>query len=856
MREFGLLPGRMVVESIINMFEKPVWSLSSEELFTATTTSAEGLSSDEAGRRLVQFGRNTLQSKKKSSAFGLFLNQFRSPIILILLFATALSAVLQDWADALIIFVIVVGSAVLSFVQEYNASSASEKLRSQISLRSSVVRDGQERSLPAEELTPGDIVLLSAGSLVPADGIVLETKDFMVNQAVLTGETFPVEKTPGVVPAETGLTGRSNMVFMGTNVRSGSARIVVVETGARTAFGQISARLVLRPPETEFERGIRQLGNLLTEFMLILVILIFGANVYFHKPVIDSLIFSIALAVGLTPQLLPAIININLSRGSQEMAKQGVIVRRLEAIENFGSMDVLCTDKTGTLTEGVVRLDGALDQAGEASTEVLRWAYLNACFQSGLANPLDEAILQQEVDIHGATKIDEIPYDFVRKRLSVVVEEEGKTYLATKGALENVLQACSRVDEAGTIFNLDEARLKQIHARLASWSEQGYRVLGVAVKEISPRTVGFHPKDESEMTFLGYLLFFDPPKPGVLKTIQELERLGVQLKIITGDNHLVAGHIAGAIGLPDATVLSAGEIDSLHDEALWQRAERTTIFAEVDPNQKERIILALKKTGHVVGYMGDGINDAPSLHSADVGISVQNAVDVAKEAADFVLLRQDLDVLRQGILLGRKNFANTMKYIFMATSANFGNMFSMAGASLFLPFLPMLPKQILLINFMTDLPEMTIAGDRVDDVMLEKPHRWNIAYIKRFMLFFGTLSSAFDFLTFALLLWGLHASQEQFHTGWFIESVLSASLVVYAVRTRLPFYRSKPSPTMMWMTALVGLTALALPYTPLAAPLGFQPLPPHILAAIGVVILLYFTSAELLKRWFFSHNPY
>ena len=751
------------------MSDKPVWSFSSEELFTATTSSAEGLSSDEAGRRLVQFGKNSLQTKKKSSAFGLFLNQFRSPIILILLFATVLSAVLQDWADALIIFVIVVGSAVLSFVQEYNASSASEKLRSQISLRSNVLRDGEERSLPAEELIPGDIVLLSAGSLVPADGIVLEAKDFMVNQAVLTGETFPVEKMPGVVPAETGMTGRSNMVFMGTNVRSGSARFVVVETGARTAFGQIAARLVLRPPETEFERGIRQLGNLLTEFMLILVILIFGANVYFHKPVIDSLIFSIALAVGLTPQLLPAIININLSKGSQEMAKQGVIVRRLEAIENFGSMDVLCTDKTGTLTEGVVRLDGALDQAGETSAVVLRWAYLNARFQTGLPNPLDEAILQQELDIHGAAKIDEIPYDFVRKRLSVVVEEDGKTYLATKGALENVLQACSRVDEAGKVSSLDEARLKQIHARLARWSEQGYRVLGVAVKEISPQTGGFHPKDEAEMTFLGYLLFFDPPKPGVLKAIQELERLGVQLKIITGDNHLVAAHIAGAIGLPDATVLSAGEIDGLHDEALWQRAEHTTIFAEVDPNQKERIILALKKTGHVVGYMGDGINDAPSLHSADVGISVQNAVDVAKEAADFVLLRQDLDVLRQGILLGRKNFANTMKYIFMATSANFGNMFSMAGASLFLPFLPMLPKQILLINFMTDLPEMTIAGDRVDEIMLEKPHRWNIAYIKRFMLFFGTLSSAFDFLTFALLLWGLHASQEQFHTGWFIE---------------------------------------------------------------------------------------
>jgi Mg2+-importing ATPase len=835
------------------MADKHPWSLSLEDLFTATKSSPAGLSSSEAARRIAQSGKNVLQAKKQASALSLFLNQFRSPIILILLFATGLSAVLRDWADAVIILLIVFGSALLSFFQEFNASNAAEKLRSQVSLRASVLRDGQMQSILAEDVATGDIVLLSAGSLIPADGITLETKDFFVSQAVLTGETFPVEKNPGTVASAASLVERTNMVFMGTNVRSGSARMLVVETGPRTSFGQIASRLALRPPETEFERGIRRLGNLLTEFMLVLVILIFALNVFFHKPVLDSLMFSIALAVGLTPQLLPAIININLSKGSQEMAKQGVIVRRMEAIENFGSMDMLCTDKTGTLTEGVVKLDATLDVQGKTSDQVHFWAYLNAHFQTGLPNPMDEAILQQPLEMGEVSKVDEIPYDFLRRRLSVVVQQDGKNFLVTKGALENVLEVCSSVLEAGEVSLLGERLLASIHQQYEAWSEKGYRVLGVAVKEVSIQADPFHPKDEVGLTFWGFLLFFDPPKAGVLETVKELEGLGVQLKIITGDNHLVAHHTAQAVGLLDASVLTGAQLDELHNEALWHTAEKTTIFAEVDPNQKERIILALKKSGHVVGYMGDGINDAPSLHSADVGISVQNAVDVAKDAADFVLLRQDLDVLKQGILLGRKNFANTLKYVFMATSANFGNMFSMAGASLFLPFLPMLPKQILLINFLTDLPEMAIAGDNVDQAFLKCPHRWNIGFIKRFMLVFGPLSSIFDFLTFGLLLWGVHAGQAEFHTGWLIESVLSASLVVFAVRTRLPFFHSRPSRSMLWMTALVGLVALTLPYSPLAGLLGLHPLPIKILLFIGLIILLYFTSAEVLKRWFFKH---
>ena len=831
----------------------PYWSMQTDQLFGGLHASANGLSQSEATEILKQTGPNQIHSRGRVTAFGLFLNQFKSPIVIILIFATIVSAFLQDWADAIIIFLIVLGSALLSFYQEFNASSAAEKLRAQVSLKTNVLRDGKTASIPTKEVVPGDVVLLSAGSLIPADGVVLEADDFFVNQAVLTGETFPVEKKPGAVTETASLPERTNAVFLGTNVRSGSAKVLIVETGLNTAFGQIADRLSLRPPETEFERGIKRLGYLLTEVMLPLVLGIFAFNVYFQKPVLDSLLFSIALAVGLTPQLLPAIININLSKGSQAMAERGVIVRRLESIENFGSMDILCTDKTGTLTQGVVQLDGALDMDGKPSAQVHMLAFINASMQSGLSNPLDEAIVQQSVaGLEEYSKVDEIPYDFIRKRLSVVVQRRDSIYLMiTKGALENVLSVCRRVKTPGGEAALGEVEQAGIRGRFEAWSEQGYRVLGIAVREVPPQEHSYPASEENDMAFAGFLLFMDPPKQGVQDTIVALENLGIKLKIITGDNHLVARHIGQVLGLENLKVMSSREMDNLRDEALWHAVEETTVFSEVDPNQKERIILALKKRGHVVGYMGDGINDAPSLHSADVGISVANAVDVAKEAADLVLLRQDLDVLLEGIVQGRKTFANTLKYVFMATSANFGNMFSVAGASLFLPFLPMLPKQILLINFLTDLPEMMIAGDNVDDVMIDKPRRWDIGFIRRFMMVFGPLSSLFDFATFAVLLWGVKAGATVFHTSWFIESVLSAGLVVFAIRTRLPFHHSRPSRAMLGMTALVIAITIALPYTPLAGLLGFTPLPISYLLAIVVIIALYFISAEITKRWFY-----
>lgn len=831
------------------------WAVPPEQLAENIQTSlTDGLKNELAENRIIEKKARHAGKRDHTTPLIIFCNQFKSPIVLILIFATVISAFLGDWTDALIILIIVFGSALLSFFQEYNANNTTEKLRSQIAIKSQVIRGGSRLTIPTDDVVPGDVVLLAAGSLIPADGPVLEARDFIVNQSALTGETFPVDKKPGIIPEETPLVDRTNTVFRGTSVVSGSARMLAVHTGAETAFGAIEGSLALRRPETEFERGIRQLGYLLSEIMFVLVLSILTINIFFHKPVIDSLLFSIALAVGLTPQLLPAIININLSKGSQAMAQRGVIIRRLESIENFGSMDILCTDKTGTLTIGVVELNDAVDAQGKTFDQVMLYAALNASLQTGMPNPLDTAILKKShPQIDAFTKVDEIPYDFTRKRLSVIVKTQASTMMITKGAFESVLAVCSSALLDGSITPIDQSMLSKLEDLYRQWSLQGYRILGIARKEINDSCVPCEPDDETNLIFCGFLMFFDPPKPGLDKTIQALDQLGVELKIITGDNHLVARHIADALQLGEVNILTGSELSAMSDQTLWNKVETTRIFAEVDPNQKERIILALKKRGHVVGYMGDGINDAPPLHSADVGISVDNAVDIAKSAADLVLLRQELDVLREGIELGRKTFANTLKYIFMATSANFGNMFSMAGASLLMPFLPMLPKQILLINFLTDLPEMTIASDNVDPVYIQRPHRWNIQFIRRFMMIFGPLSSAFDFATFGVLIWLVKSNEQVFHTGWLVESVLSASLVVFTIRSQLPIGRSRPSKFMMLATGLVILFVLVLPYTPLAAPLELVPLPSVTILILSGIILLYIICAEFTKRWFFKH---
>jgi P-type Mg2+ transporter len=858
MKPFSLFStGKSPHEATASGVPDSYWTLTADQLFTALDTTSNGIQPIDAAERLKKYGLNTLKEERKTTAVGLLLSQFRSPLVLILIFAAIVSAFLGEWTDAGIVLAVVLGSTMLGFTQEYRASNAVEKLRSQVTIKSKVLRGGKLEMLPSEQVVPGDVVMLSAGSLVPADGVVLETNDFFVNQAVLTGEAFPVEKTPGIVLAKASLVERTNCVFMGTSVRSGMAHVLVVQTGKSTVFGQIAEHLSLRPDQTEFERGIQSFGYLLTRVMLVMVVLVLTINILLAKPPIDSLLFALALAVGLAPELLPAIISITLAHGSQQMATRGVIVRRLNAIENFGSMDVLCTDKTGTLTEGVVRLDGALDPDGQLSPTVLDYTFLNSQYQTGINNPLDDAIgayaKQAELKANAEQKIDEIPYDFVRKCLSVVTaNSQGDRTLITKGALENILKLCIRIQVANESRPLDDKILMGIEQRYSDWSEKGFRVLGVAIRKLDNRADSYSNADEKEMVFIGFLLFFDPPKSDVQKTIVDLAKRGVQLKIITGDNEKVARHVAEAVRLPVVGLLTGKMLNDMPDEALWHAVERTTLFAEVDPNQKERIILALRKKKHVVGYMGDGINDAPALHAADVGISVDTAVDVAKDAADFVLLKQDLDILREGIDVGRVTFANTIKYILTTISANFGNMFSMAGASLLLPFLPLLAPQILLNNFLSDIPATTIASDNVDPEWVAKPRRWNTVFIRNYMMVFGLVSSIFDFLTFGILLFIFHASPDEFRTGWFVESLLTELVIALVVRTRRVFFRSRPGRLLLISTLIVIGITLVLPYVPINFLFGFVPLPAPLILTMLVLVALYVLVTEIAKKLFYS----
>ncbi len=824
----------------------------SPELLHQLQTTPQGLTSDEIQQRLLRYGSNLLKPKKKSDALTLLLAQFKSPIILILVFAAGLSLFLRDPMDATIILVIVLVSGFLGFWQERGAANAVEKLYAIVQIKATVVRNRDLEEVSTEEVVPGDIVFIKASDVIPGDCLLLESKDLFIDEAALTGETYPVEKSIGILPPETPLGQRTNSLFMGTHVVSGSAKAVVIRTGKETEFGKVSERLKLRPPETEFEHGVRRFGYLLMEITLVLVIAIFAINVYFARAVLDSFLFALALAVGLTPTLLPAIISINLAHGAKRMALNKVIVKRLASIENFGSMNVLCSDKTGTLTEGVVKLHSALNVDGHESEKVLLYAFLNASYETGFMNPIDEAIRKyRPFDLSGYQKQDEVPYDFIRKRLSLLISKGDTHLMVTKGALSNVLDVCSFAEIAGgRIVDIDTVR-GQVQQRFEEFSSKGFRTLGVAYKDVVSNTV-ITREQEADMTFLGFLILFDPPKPGIIETLRELKHLGVSLKIITGDNRLLAANVSQQVELLNPHILTGGDLHQMSDEALLKRVNEVDVFAEVEPNHKERIILALKKAGHVVGYMGDGINDASALHTADVGISMDSAVDVAKEAADIVLLEKDLEVLVQGVREGRMTFANTLKYVFMASSANFGNMFSMAGASLFLPFLPLLPKQILFTNLLTDFPEMTIATDSVDRELVEKPRRWNIQFIRNFMLTFGILSSVFDYLTFGVLLLILHATTDQFRTGWFLESVISASVTVLVVRTRKPFFRSKPGKYLLMATLLVVMVTILFPFTPLAELLGFQPLPMTILLVIGMIVVLYIIAAEITKRSFYK----
>lgn len=829
------------------------WHLSSREVLAKLCSNPdEGLTETEARMRLKLYGHNVLKTKKNLGTFKLLLSQLNTPLMYLLIFAASLSLLLYDNIDALIIFGIIFISAFLSFIQERGAVKAMEKLLKIVQIKADVIRNKIKNEISIEEIVPGDIVELNAGDVIPGDCYLLEAKDLCVDEATLTGETFYTEKQPGSVAYNTPIAKRTNVLFMGTHVVSGTAKVLVVLTCKNAEFGKISDRLTSRLPETEFEHGVRRFGYFLMEVTFLLLIVIFAFNIYLARPAVESILFALSLSVGLTPQLLPAIIAINLAHGAKKMAKNHVIVKKLASIENFGSMNILCADKTGTLTSGEIKLDKACDYAGKERDKVFFYAYLNAKFQSGYTNPIDKAITETQKDITDWSKLDEVPYDFIRKRLSILVGNQNSRLLITKGAFQPVIDICTHAEtELGTIIDIHQIH-DDLQKRFVDFSNEGYRVLGVAYRngdEISSLT----PENEKQMTFLGFLLFLDPIKKDILNTIEGLEKLGIELKIITGDNKLVAIHVAKLLGIPEKKVLTGLQLHHMSDRALFHQVGQKSIFAEIEPNQKERIILALRKAGNVVGFLGDGINDVTALHAADVSISVDSAADAAKEVANIVLMEKDLSALKEGVKAGRMTFANTLKYVFMASSANFGNMFSMAGASLFLSFLPLLPKQVLLTNLMTDLPEMTIATDRVDQEMVQKPLRWNIDFIRKFMLIFGLISSLFDYATFGVLLL-LNASVDEFRTAWFIESVVSATLIVLVIRTFKPFFTSVPSKYLLITVIGVVISTLFLPFTPFAHQFGFTILQSKFYLFIAIIVALYVLCVELAKMKFLKHT--
>ncbi|ABD68245.1 Magnesium-translocating P-type ATPase [Rhodoferax ferrireducens T118] len=820
-----------------------------------------GLTSLVAAARLRQYGPNRLQPARQRALLLQFLAHFKNPLVLVLLAASGLSALTGDVTGALIIGVIVLMSVTLDFVQSYRAGRAAEQLALQVAITATVLRDGQRRELPVTELVPGDVVLLSAGNLVPADARLLEADDFFVNQAQLTGEPYPVEKRaslPDQADAEQASSqawalDAADAVFMGSSVVSGSASVLIGRTGSTSALGQIAVSLADKAPPTAFEIGTRHFGMLIMRLTFLLVLFTLLVNVALHRPLLESFLFAVALAVGLTPELLPMVVSVTLTRGALRMAALKVIVKRPSAIQDMGAMDVLCTDKTGTLTEAKIRLERHVDAGGQDDPHVLELAYLNSYFESGLKSPLDDAILAHgEIDVSAWTKIDEVPFDFERRRVSVLVQRAGARRLVVKGAPEDIVRLCTHYqDSADATVALDAAARVRITQLFDSLSEEGFRVLGIASRDVP----GDHPhamvSDESELVFAGFAAFLDPPKASAGEALKALAASGVAVKIVTGDNERVTRHVCTQLGVAIEGVLTGTELAALNDDALRARVEGANLFCRVNPAQKNRILLALKGRGHVVGYLGDGINDAPSLHTADVGISVEGAVDVAKQAAAMILLERDLMVLHQGILEGRRTFGNVMKYIMMATSSNFGNMFSMAAATLFLPFLPMLPMQILLNNLMYDVSEITLPMDNVDEENLAQPKRWDMTFIRNFMLTIGPISSLFDFLTFYLLLSLFNAHESLFRTGWFVESIATQVLVIFVIRTRRNPLRSHPNRWLVLTSLGVVVTAMLLPFTPLAPYLGFTPLPLSYFGLLGALVVAYLLMVEGGKQWFY-----
>ena len=831
----------------------PFWLGSADALLVRLNARPEGLSGADAAARLARIGPNEVRGERRRALLTQWFAKFRNPLVLILLAASCLSALTGDVASFVIITAIVMISVTLDFVQEFRAGAAAERLRRSVAVRAMALRDGKAGPVAQAELVPGDVVLLSAGDLVPADCRVLAADDFFVDQALLSGESYPVEKAPAALGPDTELMAATNAVLLGSSVVSGSATALVCRTGAATELGAISGTLALAPPPTSFEQGIRRFGMLIMRMTVLLVLFVLLVNAFFHRPWLESFLFAVALSVGLTPELLPMVVSVTLSRGALRMAARQVVVKRLGAITDLGSMDVLCTDKTGTLTEAHIRLERHLDALGRDSARVLELAYLNSYFETGLRSPLDDAILEHaHIDVGAWRKIDEVPFDFERRRVSVLLDDGSARLLVVKGAPEEILRLSASCEGDGAA-PLDAAARARIGAQFDALSREGFRVLAIASRPMGPEHGHAQVGDESALVFAGFAAFLDPPKDSVRAALAALARDHVDVKVITGDNELVTAHICAQVGLPAARVLTGAQIAHMSEPALAASVEKTDLFCRVSPAQKQAIIRALQRRGRVVGYLGDGINDAPSLHAADVGISVDSAVDVAKAAADMILMRHDLRVLHSGVLEGRRTFGNIMKYIMMGTSSNFGNMFSMAGAALLLPFLPMLPVQILLNNLLYDLSELPIPLDRVDSDYLRQPRHWDIAFIRNFMLVIGPVSSLFDFLIFYIMLALFHADATLFHTGWFIESIASQVLVIFIVRTRKNPLRSRAHPWLVGGSLGVVTLAAMLPFTALAPRLGFVAPPAAFFLALAGTLLLYLFTVELVKQWFFSH---
>jgi Mg2+-importing ATPase len=814
----------------------------------------EGLSSAEAARRFAAEGPNDLARTQRRPVVLEFLLRFRNPLVLVLLISGAVSMALGERRSAAVVAVIVMISVTLDFVQEHRAMHAAEMLRRSVESRATVRRDGRELAVPAREVVRDDLVLLHAGDRVPADAHVIEAHDLFVDQAMLTGESYPVEKRAGeggdpLDPSN------ETQVFLGTSVVSGMGVVRVARIGATTELGHAAQLVGQKPPASDFERGTRELGLLIARLTAMLVAFVVTVNVALHRPVFESLLFAVALAVGLTPELLPMIVSVTLARGALRLARKRVIVKRLPAIQNLGCMDILLSDKTGTLTEAKVTLAKHVDLEGNDSRRVLELAYVNSAFESGLKSPLDEAILAAEpMALTGMRKVDEVPFDFERRRVSVLVDDGAERTLVVKGALEDMLRISSRFQSGSTVRSLDEverARLAETADRLC---KQGFRIIAVGARTVERERSHASVADERELVLHGLCAFFDPPKETAREAVQALARRGVAVKIVTGDDPRVALHVCETLSMETLGVLTGKEIGALTDDALAVRAESTTLFCRMTPAQKMRVLMALRRR-HVVGFLGDGINDAPSLRAADVGISIDTAVDVAKEAADLVLLEHDLRVVHDGVIEGRRTFGNVSKYVMMGTSSNFGNMVSMAAASALLPFLPMLPLQILLNNLLYDISEIAIPLDDVDEATLARPHRFDVSFVRRFMLTMGPVSSAFDLLTFAALLLALHASAEVFRTGWFIESLASQVLVIFVIRTRGSAFSSRPSKWLTILAASVLSIAVALTTSPWARTLGFTTLPLPFYAILGGLLVTYLASAELVKRRFYRGLP-